>query len=270
MTTEEILELYDKEQRRELQVIGTRREVTETVVRHVNLEQSEGFIAYTNLNQENADIVIAEQIAYFEKLEQPFEWKYYSHDKPENLLEHLRKHGFTIEAREALLALDLKQLPKKLQHSITHDIRLLKKPRELEDVLKVETEVWNSDHSDIMTYLEKSMETQPEMLRVYVAYIDDKPVSCAWMFFHEGSGFASLWGGSTIKEYRGRGIYTALVALRAQEAIKRGAGFLTVDASPRSQPILESLGFQFLAYTYPCKWKVKSQSQTTPHQSFFH
>lgn len=267
MNVKEILELYDKEQRRELQVVGVLREVTNNVIRHVNLEQGEGFIAYANLTSKNADATIREQIAYFENLEQPFEWKSYSHDKPEDLLERLRKHSFTIEEREALLVLDPNQLSAKLQQPITHDIRLLKKPSELEDVLKVETAVWKSDQSDIVAYLAKNMETQPEMLRVYVAYVDDKPVSCAWMFFQENSGFASLWGGSTIKEYRGRGIYTSLVTIRAQEAIKHGASFLTVDASPMSQPILEKLGFQFLAYTYPCKWMLEN---TTPLQNSAH
>jgi GNAT superfamily N-acetyltransferase len=260
VTTKEILELYDREQRRDLQIMDVRREVSENVIRHVNLGRGEGFIAYANLTNENVDATIREQIAYFEKLGQDFEWKYYSHDRPEDLLEHFCAHSFDIEEREALLVLDLNQLPERLRHPISHDIRLLKEPKELEDVLKVETAVWKSDQSNIVAYLVKNMETQPEMLRVYIAYIDDKPVSCAWMFFHEGSHFASLWGGSTIKEYRGRGIYTTLITLRAQEAIRRGASFLTVDASPMSQPILENLGFQFLAYTYPCKWKVKGQS----------
>jgi GNAT superfamily N-acetyltransferase len=260
MTTKEILELYDREQRRDLQIMDVRREVSENVIRHVNLGRGEGFIAYANLTNENVDATIREQIAYFEKLGQDFEWKYYSHDRSEDLLEHLRRHGFDIEDREALLVLDLNQLPEKLQQPITHDIRLLKESRKLEDVLTVEASVWKNDQTDIVAYLAKNMQTQPEMLRVYVAYVDDKPVSSGWMFFHEGSGFSSLWGGSTVKEYRGHGLYTALVALRAREAIKRGASFLTVDASPMSQPILENLGFQFLAYTYPCKWKIKRQS----------
>jgi GNAT superfamily N-acetyltransferase len=253
----QILEHYDKEQRRNLQVIGVRREVTEHVVRHVNLNGGEGFIAYSSLTKENADTVIQEQIAYFEKLKQNFEWKYFAHDETEDLLEHLRTNGFTIEDREALLVLNLELLPEKLQQSISHDIRLLKQPEELQDVLTIETSVWGGDQTGIyIAHLAENMKTHPELLRVYIAYIDNKPASTAWMFFHEGSQFASLWGGSTIKEARGLGLYTALVAVRAQEAIKHGAKFLTVDASPMSQPILERLGFQFLTYTYPCKWRV--------------
>ncbi|MCA9986957.1 MAG: GNAT family N-acetyltransferase, partial [Anaerolineales bacterium] len=73
-----------------------------------------------------------------------------------------------------------------------------------------------------------------------------------------GSQFASLWGGSTIERYRRQGLYTALLAARAQEARGRGVRYLTVDASPMSRPILEKLGFQFIAYSFPCKWQQAS------------
>lgn len=257
MKKEEILELYDQEQRRDLQTVEARREVTNTVVRHVSLSRGEGFIIYSSLTSEDADATLREQIAYFEKLKQNFEWKYYAHDEPEDLLERLRGHGFVIEEREALLVLELESLHEKLRQPISHDIRLLRKPEELEHVRIVETSVWGGDQTDIISYLTENMKTQPELLRVYVAYVDNKPASAAWMFLNESSQFASLWGGSTIKEYRSLGLYTALVAVRAQEAIKHGAKFLTVDASPMSQPILENLGFQFLTHTYPCKWTVK-------------
>jgi GNAT superfamily N-acetyltransferase len=254
---EEILEHYDKEQRRDLQVTGMRREVTEKAVRHVSLSGDEGSIIYSKLNSEDVAATVREQIAYFENLKQNFEWKYYAHDEPDDLLEHLLTQGFTIEDREALLVLDLQRLPEKLKQSTVHDVRLLQQPEELKDVLTIETSVWGGDQTDIITYLAENMKVQPELLRVYVAYHDDKPASSAWMFLNESSQFASLWGGSTIKEYRGLGFYTALVAARAQEAIKHGARFLTVDASPMSQPILEKLGFQFLTHTYPCKWTLK-------------
>jgi hypothetical protein len=45
---------------------------------------------------------------------------------------------------------------------------------------------------------------------------------------------------------------------RAQEAKARQVSYLTVDASPMSRPILEKFGFEMIAYSYPCKWKLKS------------
>jgi predicted acetyltransferase len=88
--------------------------------------------------------------------------------------------------------------------------------------------------------------------------MNEQPVSAAWIYFPNHSQFASLWGGSTLDGFRKQGFYTALLAVRAQEAKSRQVKFLTVDASPMSRPILEKLGFEMIAYSYACKWKCKA------------
>ena len=95
-------------------------------------------------------------------------------------------------------------------------------------------------------------------MSVYVAYIDDQPASAAWTYFPKHSQFASLWGGSTLQNFRKLGLYTGLLAVRAQEAKARQVRYLTVDASEMSRPILEKYGFEMITYSYPCKWKRKS------------
>ena len=66
-----------------------------------------------------------------------------------------------------------------------------------------------------------------------------------------GSDFAGLFGGITLPEHRGRGLYRATVARRAELARERGYRFLYVDALPTSRPILERLGFVALTTTTP-------------------
>lgn len=94
-------------------------------------------------------------------------------------------------------------------------------------------------------------------MSVYVAYVDEQPASAAWTYFPKHSQFASLWGGSTVSNFRQQGLYTALLAVRAQEARAREVRYLTVDASPMSRPILEKFGFEMIAYSYPCNWKCQ-------------
>ena len=84
------------------------------------------------------------------------------------------------------------------------------------------------------------------------------PAGAAWIYFHHGSSFASLWGGSTLPQYRGQGLYSALLAVRACEAQAHGFRFLTVDASPMSRPILEKHGFKQLAVARACMWRVQA------------
>jgi GNAT superfamily N-acetyltransferase len=72
--------------------------------------------------------------------------------------------------------------------------------------------------------------------------------------FRPGTQFAGLWGGGTLSEWRGRGIYRALVSRRAQLAAARDFRYLQVDASSNSAPILRRLGFQPIATTTPYVW----------------
>jgi hypothetical protein len=129
------------------------------------------------------------------------------------------------------------------------------------DVLTVQQQVWDEDFSWLGHYLGETLSKYPERMSVYVAYVDGQPASAAWTYFPKHSQFASLWGGSTVSGFRKQGLYTALLAVRAQEAKARQVRYLTVDASAMSRPILEKFGFEMIAYSYPCKWKLKSQKQ---------
>jgi GNAT superfamily N-acetyltransferase len=69
-----------------------------------------------------------------------------------------------------------------------------------------------------------------------------------------GTDFAGLWGGGTVPDWRGRGIFRALVAYRAGLAAERGYDYVQVDASLMSRPILLRLGFEPVAITTPYLW----------------
>jgi hypothetical protein len=62
-----------------------------------------------------------------------------------------------------------------------------------------------------------------------------------------------------VPRFRKRGLYSALLAVRAREARERGRAYLTVDAGAMSRPILERLGFQVIAHSYPCDWAAAAQ-----------
>lgn len=91
----------------------------------------------------------------------------------------------------------------------------------------------------------------PDTFTAVVAMAGDVPVSAARMDFHPGTEFASLWGGGTLPEWRGKGIYRALIAYRTRIAAERGYRYLQVDASDQSRPILRRLGFTPLTVTTP-------------------
>ena len=81
--------------------------------------------------------------------------------------------------------------------------------------------------------------------------VDGQPVSGGRVDFEDGVEFAGLFGGITLPEYRGRGLYRATVAKRAELARERDYRWLYSDALPTSRPILEQLGFFPLTTTTP-------------------
>lgn len=258
MNAEQILALFDQEQRRDVEFSDVRREVTPTVVRQVGLYHPQSAIIYSWLTPANVEAAILAEIAYFDHLGHHFEWKVYAHDHPSDLKDRLVAHGFEAEEPEALVVLDVESGPAVLLQPVTHDVRRITNPDHLQDLAIVHQGVWQDDFSILNERLANDLRQDPDHICVYAAYVDGVPASSAWTYFHEGSQFASLWGGSTLPAYRKRGLYSALLAVRAQEAQRRGVRFLTVDASPMSRPILQSFGFQWLTTIYPCKWQAKA------------
>ncbi len=92
---------------------------------------------------------------------------------------------------------------------------------------------------------------RPRPVEAVVAVAGDTAISAGRVEFPEDSDFASLWGGGTLPDWRGRGVFRSLVAYRARLARERGYRYLQVDASADSSPILRRLGFAELARTTP-------------------
>lgn len=249
----ELLSLFDKELRRNLHSPGYRREETEHVIRHVSLHGERGFIIHSNVNEENANNIILEELNYFNQLGVGFEWKVYSYDKPDHLKELLEQQGFSSEPREALMVMEIDDLHPTLhvdEHSMLKEIVDAKGIREMISLIDI---IWEESHEELGNRLWRDKQDHPDSLYLYGVYDKDQLVSAAWIYFENNSSFASLWGGSTLLEYRGKGFYTSLLSIRAAKAIEKGYRFLTVDASPMSQPILEKHGFRCLAYSYGCQ-----------------
>ena len=256
MDVNQLLALYDRHQRIEIEHQGMRREAVPEIVRYIAEKHGTGIVLYSRLTDANADRIIAEQIAYFTQLGQDFEWKTYDYDTPGDLKDRLSARGFEAEEPEALLVLDIAAAPAILLQPVKHDVRRITDSEQLEEVRLIQEKVWNDPHDWLIPQLGDNLRNDPDHLSVYVAYADGIPVSTAWIYFYDHNPFAGLWGGSTLVEYRQRGFYTALLAVRLQEAQRRGVRFLTIDASSMSRPIVEQHGFQFLTVTQPFMWQV--------------
>jgi len=251
MNSQEILALYDQQQRIEIEYPGTCKEVLPGIVRFTRPAPGGNFILYTHLDEDNVDDEIQKQIAYFSQFDQPFEWDVYDHDTPANLLSRLVASGFQPDEPGAVMALDLQDAPPTLLEPVKADIRQITNSNQLDDVMRVEEQVWGKNFDWLKKRMEGHLEI-PGYLNIYMAYVNNQSACAGWVYFHPKSQFADLYGGSTVVEYRQRGLYTAVLARRVQDAIQRGYRFLTINASPMSHPIVARHGFKLLTYSHDC------------------
>jgi GNAT superfamily N-acetyltransferase len=254
METEAILALYDLEQRITIEYPAVRKEQRPHVIRYVSEAGGPHFILYSRLVGADVEAVIAEEQAYFGPLGE-VEWKVYAHDRPADLRQRLVARGFEAEEAEAVMVLDLEQTPRMDVSARSNEVtvRRLEIASQLQDVRRIEEAVWEEDFGRLTEHLANDLAV-PGYLSVYAAYVDGQPACAGWIYFHTNGQFADLWGGSTVPEHRGLGLYTAVLAKRVQEATARGYRFLTIDASPMSRPIVARHGFRLLTMTWACKW----------------
>lgn len=266
VTASELIKLYDQDQRFNLTDPRYEREVEAGVVRHITHKPGRfGFVIYSYLDEEGADLAIQTQIRRFSELGSNFEWKLFEHDQPPDLLARLERHGFTIEEAESILVLDLEQAGEALESGRRKppagiQFCRIRDMQALADIVKLEEAVWEEQMGWLKGDLGELLQKAPDYLSVYLAVDGDQPVSAAWSFFAPGSRFVGLYGGATLPAYRGAGLYSTLLELRAQEARQRGRRFLTVDASEMSRPILLRRGFRLMGISHPCNWLVDKGS----------
>ncbi len=249
MDHDEVLRLFDRQIRRGTGA-GTGLERAGDVIRATGDGDWHG-IVWSALDAAGAEAAIAEQVRHFTALGRDFEWKLYAYDSPDDLGARLRAAGFTPEPEETVMVAEVDGLPR--EPVLPDGVRLV----DVTDAAGVDlmTEVHERAFGTSAARLREQLLTQlgqsPDTVLMTLAMAGEVPVCSARIELHPGTDFASLWGGGTLPGWRGRGVYRALVAHRAQVAAAQGHRFLQVDASDDSRPILLRLGFAALTTTTP-------------------
>jgi hypothetical protein len=242
-----MLQLYDRELRIEIEYPDMRREALPGLVRYIRPAPGMSFISYSRLEAAGLDTAIQTQAAHFNSQGLRLTWKVLDHDSPPELKAHLLGNGFLPDDPGALMVLDLQQTPASLMAAIPSSVRHLHQREELEDVIAIEQQVWGGNFDWMRQRMGGHLEV-PGYLSIYIATVDDQPACCGWTYYPPRSQFASLWGGSSVPQYRKRGLFTAILAARVQEAARRGRRYLIVEAGPESRPIVARHGFRLLDY----------------------
>jgi N-acetylglutamate synthase-like GNAT family acetyltransferase len=91
-------------------------------------------------------------------------------------------------------------------------------------------------------------------VELWVAEADGEVVGSGRLEPVPGTEVAGIWGGATLPQWRGRGIYRALTAERARSALRMGMHYLHSDSTELSRPILERSGLVPITTTTPYTW----------------
>jgi GNAT superfamily N-acetyltransferase len=220
-----------------------------------------GMVEYRDLGGADGhelDRLIARQVRIFAERGESFEWKLHAHDRPADLPERLRAAGFVPEDVETVVIAPVAVLSVSASAPAGVVLREVFDRIDLERIAELEVAVWQGGGGSLADDLEQELAADPDGLTIVVAEAGDVVVCAGWMRFPSETEFATLWGGATLPDWRGRGIYRALVAHRARLAAERGRRYLEVDASDDSRPILERLGFVAVTTTTPFVWSPPS------------
>jgi hypothetical protein len=199
------------------------------------------------------DGVIARQRDFFADRGLQVEWKTYDYDEPADLGQRLLRAGFVKEDDEALIlgeAAPLAAQDIQLPDGVT--VRAVATEDDFARIRTMLEAVWGKEQSWVTESLLPTWQRDPRAMDVVVIEESPEgPVLCAARSEYDESSFTGLWGGSTLAEWRGRGLYRATLLHRARLGLDRGKDYVRVDASPDSEPILRRLGLHRVATTTP-------------------
>jgi GNAT superfamily N-acetyltransferase len=249
MDFDHILQRLDHERRylaRDGEVLHVLPHLTRTILGKLTM------VSWSHLNEANAEEVIAGELAHPRAENSSFEWKFYIHDNPPDLLARLQQHDLKAGPTEAVMIYDLVAGPPPCPAG-NCTVRKITHPNQIDHYRRVAEEALGQDYSRISGYLLEGLQRNSTDHVGYISYVNNEPVSIGRLYTHPLSAFGGLYGGITREAYRGRGFYRAIIAARAADAIELGARYLLVDALPTSRPILERLGFHRLTETIPCE-----------------
>jgi GNAT superfamily N-acetyltransferase len=256
----ELLAAYDRDLRGEMETAGAVRVDRLGPLWIARYPAGRGFIAYRDLEGASAAEVdrlvgSARDLLRDDPEVVQFEWKTRGHDDIPGLTDALIRHGFVpgdVESimigRAEALAVDVA-----LPDGVT--LRRVTSDADLRAAVVMQNRVFDEPHMD--DYADELISKQAAGIdfELWVAEADGEIVSAGQLVPVPGTRFAGIWGGATREDWRHRGIYRAILAVRARAALDRGIEWINSDSTEFSRPILEQNGFVRVSTTTPYEWR---------------
>lgn len=218
-----------------------------------------GFISYADLGGADAEAIgdlVDAAIDHFRAVPgtTSVEWKTRGHDLAPGLHEALVSRGFVAEEPESIMIGEAALLAQDVPLPEGVEIRRTRTEADVWAMEEMQGTVFDDPEWRSRAQVTLRRVREDDTVELWIALDAGRVVSAGRLEPVAGTEFAGLWGGATLPEWRGRGIYRALTAQRARSALAMGKRFLQSDSTEFSRPILERSGLIKVSTTTPYVW----------------
>lgn len=257
-----LLAAYDEQLRGDAETSGA---VSVTVLGPlllVTFAGGRGFVSYPDLDGADADAIdrlVGMTLAHFRADAEitEVEWKTRGHDHAPGIHEILLGHGFVPEEPESIMIGEAERLAVDVPLPDGVTLRQVSDASDVRAMTAMSAQASGDPPAEGAAIADSLLRRLPldDGMELWVAEADGQIVSAGRLEPVPGTDFAGIWGGSTLKLWRRRGIYRALTAARARSALRMGKTLINSDSTEYSRPILERYGFLKVSTTTPYIWR---------------
>lgn len=230
--------------------LRARSEAAEIVARPDLLLSSSGalpdhpwssIVHWARWTEEEVETRISEVLDFFRSRRQAFVWLVTDRSTPASLGERLASHGFIREMDCRMLVAVLPVVGLRVNPEVR--VLMVADRDGVRDGMRVDHPDW--DDVRAAAEVDDRMRRLGTSLHVAVAYLGGRPVGTARWSIDRPLQVVELNGAVTLADYRGRGIYSTLVAFRSAHAAREGCTVAAIIADrATSVPILLKRGFR--------------------------
>jgi ribosomal protein S18 acetylase RimI-like enzyme len=222
-----------------------------------------GWITYPDLGGADGPAIrrlVAEAVDHFraDPTIERAEWKTRGHDHAPGLHQALVEHGFEKGETESIMIGEAAGLVADVPLPNGVTLRRVVDEHDVRAMVAMASSVFGDDAADRISISLLRRLSLHDGMELWVADANGQIVSAGRLEPVADSPFAGIWGGATLPEWRGRGIYRALTSARARSAVAQGKTLIHSDSTEASRPILERAGLVRVSTTTPYVWKRDS------------
>jgi hypothetical protein len=256
------LAAYDEQLRTDAETPNATAVTALGPLRLVTFAGGRGFVTYQDLGGADADAIarlVGAALAHYQADPEitQVEWKTRAHDRAPGLHQSLLDHGFVAEEPESIMIGEAKRLAVDVPLPDGVTLRQVSTERDVHAMCAMSAQVFGDSPAEAAAMADALLRrlSLDDGMELWVAEAGGQVVSAGRLEPVPDTDFAGIWGGSTLEEWRSRGIYRALTAARARSALRQGKTLINSDSTEYSRPILERYGFLKVSATTPYLWR---------------